>query len=118
MIRLKRVYEPPSPEDGFRILIERLWPRGLTKAAAAVDLWTKDVAPSPALRKWYAHDPARWQEFQKRYRHELETNGSAVDQLRSEIRSRKNVTFVYSAQDPDRNSALLLRQYLAGKIKG
>ncbi len=71
MIRLKRVYEKPSPKDGRRILVDRLWPRGLTKERAAVKLWLKDLAPSTELRKWFAHDPAKWPEFQKRYRHEL-----------------------------------------------
>src|SRR5512136_2169728 len=115
MIRLKRVYEPPAPEDGFRILVERLWPRGLTKDKAGVDLWLKDVAPSPELRKWYGHDPSRWEEFQERYRRELETNTAAVVLLKRELRAHKNVTFVYAARDEDRNSAVLLKRFLATK---
>ena len=74
MIKIKRVYEDPSPKDGLRVLVERLWPRGLTKERAAVDLWLKDVAPSPELRKWFGHDPARWEQFQERYRQELLEN--------------------------------------------
>ena len=80
MIHLKRVYEPPSTNDGFRILVERLWPRGLSKSRAQVDLWLKDIAPSPQLRTWYGHELAKWQEFKRRYRAELQNN-SAVGQL-------------------------------------
>jgi uncharacterized protein YeaO (DUF488 family) len=82
MIKLKRVYERPAPEDGERILVERLWPRGLTKERAAVDLWLKDVAPSPELRKWFGHDPARWEQFQKRYWKELREKQDAIRLLR------------------------------------
>ena len=77
MIKLKRVYESPSPKDGLRVLVERLWPRGLTKERAAVDLWLKDVAPSAELRKWFGHDPARWEQFQERYRQELREKKNA-----------------------------------------
>ena len=110
-ICLKRVYEQPGAEDGLRILVERLWPRGLSKEAAAVDLWVKDVAPSPELRRWFGHDPAKWDEFQKRYRAELEQNQEAVDKLLQECHGKK-VTFVYAARDPEHNSALLLKEYL------
>src|SRR2546423_3674165 len=82
MIQLKRVYENPSPKDGLRVLVERLWPRGLTKERAAVDLWLKDVAPSAELRKWFGHDPARWEQFQERYRQELRQKKDAVQLLR------------------------------------
>jgi len=113
MVLLKRAYEPPSPEDGFRVLVERLWPRGLTKERAQVDLWLKEIAPSPELRKWYSHDPAKWVEFQARYRAELEQN-SAVAQMQKVLRDHPIVTFVYAAHDEERNSAVLLKEFLIG----
>lgn len=111
MLHLKRVYDPPSPEDGQRILVERLWPRGLTKAKAAVDLWLKDVAPSPELRKWFAHDPAKWDEFKKRYWKELQARPEAVDPLRKAARDGA-VTLVYAAHDQEHNGALALQEFL------
>jgi uncharacterized protein YeaO (DUF488 family) len=111
MIKLRRVYEKPSPADGTRILVERLWPRGLTKAHAAVDLWMKDVAPSTELRQWFGHDPARWKEFQTRYRKELRANKDAVKLLRQKCREG-TVTFVYGARDQEHNAALVLQKFL------
>lgn len=111
MFRLKRVYEPPSKADGFRVLVERLWPRGLTKKKAAVDLWLKEIAPSPELRKWYAHDVERWAEFQKRYRAELRRNKDAVLELKAQAKGR-TVTLVYAAHDEEHNSALVLKRVL------
>jgi uncharacterized protein YeaO (DUF488 family) len=113
MIRLKRVYEKPSPEDGMRILVERLWPRGLTKKRAAVDLWLKDIAPSPDLRKWYGHDLAKWKQFQARYRKELRQNKDAVQSLKREAKNR-TVTLVYAARDEEHNSALVLKRHIEG----
>ena len=110
-IRLKRAYEKPAPGDGLRVLVERLWPRGLTKEKAAIDLWLKDVAPSPELRRWYNHDPARWAEFQKRYRSELREQKQEVHDLRQKCRDGA-VTFVYAARDEERNSARVLKDYL------
>jgi uncharacterized protein YeaO (DUF488 family) len=110
-IHLKRAYEEPAESDGLRILVERLWPRGLSKERAAVDVWLKEVAPSPELRKWYGHDPAKWEEFQKRYRAELEANESAVAELRRRVREEP-VTFVYAARDEERNSAAVLKEFL------
>jgi uncharacterized protein YeaO (DUF488 family) len=112
-IRLKRVYEPPARADGVRILVERLWPRGLTKAAAKIDQWTKDVSPSPALRQWFAHDPEKWTEFQRRYRAELAANKEGVAALRLLV-ARGTVTFVFAAKDEARNSAVLLKAFLEG----
>lgn len=114
MIHLKRAYDPPTPQDGLRILGERLWPRGLTKEKAAIDLWLKDVAPSPELRKWYSHDPARWEEFQRRYRAELASNRKAISELKSHL-EKGTVTFVYAARDEQRNSALLLKEFMEEK---
>ncbi|MCG8606274.1 DUF488 domain-containing protein [bacterium] len=116
MIKLKRVYETPSPEDGLRVLVERLWPRGLTKEAAKVDLWIKEVAPSPQLRKWYAHDPDKWPEFQRRYRAELMEKASEIEELRSIVESG-NVTFVFAARDVERNSAVLLKSFLEKQLR-
>jgi len=114
MIKLKRVYEKPSRQDGERILVERLWPRGLKKERAAVDLWLKDVAPSPELRKWFGHDPARWEQFQERYRRELEQNKDAVALLKKKGR-QGTITLVYAARDEEHNGALALRDYLTGR---
>jgi uncharacterized protein YeaO (DUF488 family) len=118
MIRLKRVYEEPAPEDGARYLVERLWPRGIAKQAAALTYWLKDVAPTPELRKWYGHRPERWPEFQKRYREELtdEPHRAALAELRRAARQGP-VTLVYAAKDPERNSAVVLRQVLAQRTQ-
>ena len=111
MIVLKRAYEKRSNDDGFRILVERLWPRGLTKQRAAVDLWLKDVAPSPELRKWFGHDPAKWEQFQKRYWKELEKKDEAVRLLKQKAK-KGPVTLVYAARDEDHNGALALKRFL------
>jgi len=111
MIKLKRVYEKPSPADGTRILVERLWPRGLTKKRAAVDLWLKEIAPSAELRKWYGHDPEKWEQFQVRYTKELRQNKEAIQTIREE--AKKDVlTFVFAARDEKRNSAMVLKNFL------
>lgn len=114
MIHVKRAYEKPSKKDGSRILVERLWPRGVTKEEAALDLWLKDIAPSPALRKWFAHDPAKWERFVQRYWKELEGNAEAVDLLRAWIR-KGAVTFVYAARDEEHNGAIALKAFLEQK---
>ena len=110
-IRLKRAYEPAAPEDGTRLLVERLWPRGLSKERAAVDLWLKEVAPGPGLRRWFGHDPQKWDEFRRRYRAELRKRPEELERLRRLARSGP-VTFVFAARDPERNSAALLRDFL------
>ncbi len=107
-ILLKRVYEQPEPSDGTRVLVERLWPRGLSKERAAVDLWLKEVSPSPELRRWFGHDPARWAEFRRRYRDELRERPDELERLRTLARTGP-VTFVYAARDTEHNSAALLR---------
>jgi uncharacterized protein YeaO (DUF488 family) len=112
-IRLKRAYDAPSGDDGTRILVERLWPRGLSKEEAAIDLWLKEVAPSAELRKWYGHDPDRWEEFRKRYRTELDQKGDQLDDLKQKIKSGP-VTFVFAAKDEEHNSAVALKDYLEG----
>lgn len=114
MIRLKRVYEKPSRKDGVRILVDRLWPRGLTKERAAVKLWLKDVAPSTELRQWFGHDPAKWKQFQVRYRKELREKKDALDLLKQESEEH-NVTLVYGARDEEHNDALVLKRVLEGR---
>jgi uncharacterized protein YeaO (DUF488 family) len=108
-IRLKRAYEQPAPEDGTRVLVERLWPRGLSKERAAVDLWLREAAPSPELRRWFGHDPAKWDEFRRRYRDELRDRPEELERLRDLARSGP-LTFVFAARDADRSSAALLRE--------
>ena len=110
-IKLKRAYDPPSSSDGYRVLVDRLWPRGISRDRAELDGWLKDVAPTPALRAWWQHDPARLDEFARRYRAELDGN-PAVDELRALIRAHPTVTLVYAARDPRVNHADVLRDYL------
>ena len=110
-LKIKRVYEHPDAQDGTRILVDRLWPRGLTKAKANVDVWMKDVAPSTTLRKWFGHDPDKWAEFKTRYRAELRTNKEQVARLKTEMGKRR-VTLVYGAKDEEHNEALVLQEYL------
>lgn len=110
MIRIKRVYEPYDPKDGKRILIDRLWPCGLSKDKAKVDLWLKDIAPSGELRKWFGHDPEKWTEFQKRYKNELDSNKD-VEALRDQLKTGP-ITLVYSAKDEQHNDAVVLSKYL------
>lgn len=112
MIQLKRVYEGYEKADGFRILIDRLWPRGLSKAKAHVDLWLKDIAPSTDLRKWFGHDPKRWKEFQKKYKTELKDHKDACALLKHLITEKKHVTILYAAHNEDYNNAVALKKIL------
>ena len=111
MIRLKRAYETSSSEDGLQILVERLWPRGVSKEKAKINLWLKDLAPSTELRKWYGHDPDRWPQFRKRYWAELRGQGDIPALLKCVAEDRM-VTFVYAASDEERNSAVVLKEFL------
>jgi uncharacterized protein YeaO (DUF488 family) len=111
MIRLKRAYEEPAKRDGLRILVERLWPRGVRKDEAAIDLWLKDLAPSAELRTWFGHDPEKWDEFRRRYRAELERKGDLLVLLKHRA-TEGAVTFVYAAHDEERNSAVALKEFL------
>lgn len=113
-LRIKRIYEPPLPSDGFRVLVDRLWPRSVSKAEAALDLWLKEIAPSAELREWFGHDPARFDEFATRYRSELKTNVEAVDQLR-DIAKAHDTTLLYGAHDRHANQAVVLAEFLAGQ---
>lgn len=113
-VLLKRVYLPAYPEDGMRILVDRLWPRGVSKVRAALAFWNKDVPPTTGLRQWFGHDPARWEEFCNRYRAELKANPEAVEALRALARQGR-VTLVFGARDKDRNEAVVLREVLLGR---
>lgn len=113
MLSVKHVYDAPSPDDGFRILTDRLWPRGLSKERAKVDLWAKNIAPSTELRKWFSHDPEKWAEFKKRYHAELRDNREAVDEVRRIIHQHHNkVTLLFGAKDAVHNQAAVLAETL------
>ena len=111
-IRPKRVYEPPSDQDGYRILVDRLWPRGVSEESANVDLWLRRIAPSTELRKWYGHDVAKWPEFDRRYREELLAHGELLDLIRDIERHRKVVTLLFGARDEAHNEADVLLDVL------
>jgi uncharacterized protein YeaO (DUF488 family) len=110
-LRLKRAYEPASRDDGVRILVDRLWPRGLSKEAADLGDWMKDIAPSTELREWFGHDPERWTEFRRRYRAELQHHGQELDRIRTLAR-KQTVTLVYGARDEEHNDAVVLMEVL------
>jgi uncharacterized protein YeaO (DUF488 family) len=116
MIRIKRVYEPPAPEDGSRILVDRLWPRGISKTNAKIDLWLKEIAPSNELRKWYNHDPEKWAEFKKRYYREVEERPESFAPLLSLVKD-KEVTLLYSSKELKINNAVALKAYLEARLK-
>lgn len=114
-ILIKRVYEKPDPNDGLRILVDRLWPRGLSKADANIDVWLKSVAPSNDLRKWYQHDVQKWDEFKKRYFAELDREKEAVNELFEYVKKGK-VTFLYSAKESLKNNATALKEYVGSAL--
>ena len=113
---VKRIYEPANSEDGFRVLVDRLWPRGVSKEKARLDLWLKDIAPSTGLRKWFNHDPAKWIEFQSKYRQELEANPGALEELRKATGEAAVVTLLYGARDSEHNEAVVLAEYLSSHV--
>jgi uncharacterized protein YeaO (DUF488 family) len=116
-IRIKRAYEEPEPDDGYRVLIDRLWPRGIGKEHLRLDAWLKELAPSPELRKWFGHDPARWEEFQKRYRAEL--SAPEAQTLLTELAERADlgpVTLIYAARDEQHNNAVVIRELLEERL--
>jgi uncharacterized protein YeaO (DUF488 family) len=110
-IQIKRVYDPPSRTDGARVLVDRIWPRGVTKESAHLTSWLKEAAPSAPLRRWFGHKPDRWEEFRKRYRAELDTNAAALTPL-YDMLERKHVTLVYGAHDMEHNHARVLAEYV------
>lgn len=111
-VKIKRVYEKPDKEDGFRVLVDRLWPRGLTKEKAAVDLWLKEIAPSNELRKWFGHEPEKWPEFRKKYLQELKENEEPVLILKDHLK-KGTVSLIYAARDQVHNEALVLKELLS-----
>ncbi len=118
MVRLKRAYEPVEPDDGRRVLVERLWPRGLRKEQAHFDDWLKDIAPSDSLRKWFHHDPSRWDEFERRYARELESDAAlrVLDDLARRATS-ETVTLIYSAHDEEHNNAVVLQRMIERRLR-
>jgi uncharacterized protein YeaO (DUF488 family) len=116
MIRVKRVYDKPAPSDGSRLLVDRIWPRGLKKNGLALDGWIKEVAPSDRLRKWFGHDPKKWKEFRKRYFAELRVKPETWQPIRESAR-RSDVTLLYGARDSERNNAVALRDFLTVKLR-
>jgi uncharacterized protein YeaO (DUF488 family) len=114
MLTIKRAYEPATPDDGFRVLVERLWPRGLKKADVPLDLWLKDIAPSTELRQWFGHDPAKWEEFCRRYQAELLSRPAEVKLLREKMQAG-TVTLVYGSKDEEHNAAVALKKFLEGQ---
>ena len=113
-MRIKRVYDTPSKEDGYRILVDRLWPRGLSKENAKLDLWLKEIGPSDDLRKWFAHDPSKWEEFKKRYAEELEARKELIQEI-EQVAKKGQVTLLYSAKDTEHNNAVALKAILEKK---
>ena len=116
MIRTKRAYHPASDEDGFRILVDRLWPRGVSKDRLKIDLWLKEIAPSSKLRKWFAHDLHKWEEFRVRYQEELKDKKPYLDQIKEIARKKENITLVYAAKDEDHNNARVLQEILRSSL--
>ena len=110
-IKIKRVYEPASKDDGYRVLVDRLWPRGMRKEEADLDLWLKEVAPSNSLRKWYSHDPERWEEFKERYARELDEKTELVEQIERKARDER-VTLLFSSKEEHNNNAQALKEYI------
>lgn len=112
MIKIKRVYEPPSKEDGYRILVDRLWARGLTKEKARIDLWLKEISPSNGLRKWYNHDPEKWEAFKEKYRKELEGKEELIKRIKKLEKEYKTITLLYSSKEERLNNAAALSEFL------
>lgn len=112
MIKIKRIYERPSKDDGYRILIDRLWTRGLSKEKARIDIWLKEIAPSNELRKWFSHDPKKWQDFQKKYEKELKKKSELLKKIKKMNKERKIITLLYSAKDEKHNNAIVLKNAL------
>jgi uncharacterized protein YeaO (DUF488 family) len=115
VFQLKRIYSPAQKADGYRILVDRLWPRGVSRQKAHIDLWLKEIGPSDALRKWFGHDPARWREFLRRYRKELRAKADLVEQIKHLQKEHGKVTLIFSAHDEEHNQAVALRDFLEGR---
>jgi uncharacterized protein YeaO (DUF488 family) len=115
MLKLKRIYDGAEPQDGYRVLVDRLWPRGMSKEKAKVDLWMKEIAPSDGLRKWFGHDPERWMEFQARYRKELQKKDELIKEISQLKKKYRTVTLLYSARDELHNQAVALLAILKNR---
>ncbi len=115
MLRVKRVYDKPAKEDGRRVLVDRLWPRGMKKDAAKIDLWMREVAPSDALRKWFAHDPKKWPDFQKKYRAEMKNKEELLGELKRIEKAHGTLTLLFGAKDAEHNQAVVLTEVLKEK---
>jgi uncharacterized protein YeaO (DUF488 family) len=116
-IKIERIYDNPEGDNGFRILVDRLWPRGLSKERAKIDLWQKDIAPSDSLRKWFAHDENKWNEFRRKYFRELDKNTEAVNRLVKQAKGRDSITLLYGTKERRFNNAAALKEYLQDKVK-
>ncbi len=116
-IKIKRAYDPPDQNDGFRILVDRIWPRGLSKAKAKVDLWLKSIAPSSELRKWYNHDPEKWEQFKIKYSKELADNDVSVESLITEANKHHTVTLIFGSKELKLNNATALREFVYNKLQ-
>jgi uncharacterized protein YeaO (DUF488 family) len=112
VIRVRRIYSKSSPDDGYRILVDRLWPRGLSKGSAKVDLWLKDIAPSDKLRKWFSHDPKKWAEFDKKYHNELKEKNELISNLKELEQEKSTITLLFSAKNEECNNAVSLKGYM------
>ena len=115
MIKIKRAYEPSSESDGFRILVDKLWPRGVSKEKANLDLWMKDVAPSDDLRKWFSHDPKKWKDFENRYKTELKNKKELINKIKEIEKDKGKITLIYSAKDEEHNNAVVLDNMLKNR---
>lgn len=115
MIKVKRIYDPPDPDDGIRILVDRIWPRGIKKETARIDEWLKEIAPSDELRKWFGHRPERWEEFKRRYFEELDGKGHILGPLLEKLKGQR-ITLLYSAKDREHNNAVALKVYLVERL--
>lgn len=115
-IQVKRAYDPPAPSDGSRVLVDRIWPRGIAKEDLKIDAWLKDVAPSTGLRKWFGHDPDKWDEFRQRYARELEERQDAIEQILAKARAGR-VTLVFGARDVEHSNAAALKEYLERRLR-
>jgi uncharacterized protein YeaO (DUF488 family) len=111
-LKIKRAYDETSKSDGFRVLVDRIWPRGVSKEDAKIDLWLKEIAPSTELRKWFGHDPEKWSEFQKKFKAEIHDNNAVWNQLKEIVKGHSTVTLVYAAKDEEHNNAVVLAKML------
>ncbi len=116
MLKLKRIYEPASPDDGRRILVDRLWPRGISRETAHLDTWLKEIAPSDELRRWYGHEPGRWEEFRARYREELKGHDDQLGEL-CRLAHNETITLLFAAQDTEHSNAAVLKEWIESQIK-